>query len=72
MSGLLRGGDHVRGVEERLGRDAPTVHAHTTKTGIPFDEQHLLAQVGGVECSGVASRAGADDNDFSLDRFHVG
>ena len=58
------------GMQQGLGRNAADVHADAAEPGILFDENDFLALVGGVKRGGVAAGAGAENDDFSGDRFH--
>ena len=59
---LLRLGDHPRGVQQRLGRDAADVQADAAQALVALDEDRAQAEVGGAERGGVAADAPADDD----------
>ena len=62
MLGHLLGlGDHLRGVQERLRRDAPDVEADPAEGVAGVDHQRLDAEVGGPERGGVPAGSGAED-----------
>ena len=71
VRGFPRRGDQVRGVQQRLGRDAAAVQADAAEPLLALDEDDFLALVRRVERRGVSARAGADDHDFSFDWFHI-
>jgi hypothetical protein len=64
-------GDHLGGVQQRLGRDAAHVQADPAEDGLPVDQGHLLAEVGGAEGGRVAARSGAEHQDFGVHVSHV-
>ena len=56
---LLRVGDHLRGVQQGLGRNAADVQADAADARVALDEDHLLAEVRRAKRRGVAAGAGA-------------
>ena len=58
------------GVEQRFGRNAADVQTDAAEARVLLDESDLLALVRGVKRRGVAARTGAEDHNFSRDRFH--
>ena len=60
-------GDHLRGMEQRLGGDAADIQADPAEIGILLDQHHLLAQVGGPEGGSIAARAGAEHDHLAVD-----
>ena len=65
-SHLLGIGDHARGVQQRLGRNAADVEAHAAERRIAFDEDHFLAEVGRAESGGVATGTRAEHEHFGV------
>ena len=63
---LLGFGDHLGGVQQRLGRDAADVEAHPAQRAAGVDHHDLLAEVGGPERGGVATGPGAEDQDLGV------
>ncbi len=63
---LVRLLDHLCGVQQRLGWDAADVEAHAAKHRPAFDDNDLLAEIGGAERGGVAAAAGADHKHFGM------
>jgi hypothetical protein len=57
---LPRLGDDLRGVQQRLGRDAADVEADPAQGRAAVDEHHAAAEVGRAERGAVAARAGAE------------
>ena len=64
---LARLGDHLGGVQQRLGRDAADVQADPAERRIALDQHHLLAEIGGAERRGVAARPRAQHQHLGLD-----
>ena len=57
-------------MQQCLGRNAADVHTDAAEPGVLFDENDFFALVSSVKRGGVAARAGAQNEDFSADRFH--
>ena len=57
---LLRLGDHPRGVQQRLRRDAADVQTDAAEPFVALDEDRLQPQVGRPERCGVAARTGSE------------
>ena len=49
-------------MEQRLGRDAPAVHADAAGIHLGIDKGHAEAEVGGQEGGGVSAGPAAHDN----------
>ena len=60
MAHLVRLLDHLRGVQQGLGRDAADVQADAAERGPALHQHHLLAEIGGAEGRRVAAGAGAE------------
>ena len=63
----LRLGDHLGGVQQRLGRDAADVEADAAQGRPALDQHHLLAEVGGAEGGGVAAGTGAQHQHLGVE-----
>jgi hypothetical protein len=57
-------------VEQRRGRDAPTVEAHAAQPRVALYKDHLLAQVRCVKRRGITPGAGANYNNFRFNGIH--
>jgi hypothetical protein len=60
---MVRLVEHLGDVQQRLRGDAPAVEADPAGVLLLVHERDVHAEVGGVECGGVPSRARADDGD---------
>ena len=58
---LVRLANDLRGVQQRLGRNAPAVEAHAAELRVLVDQGDLHAVVGGVEGGRVSAGPAADD-----------
>ena len=67
MAHLLGLGDHLGGVEQRLGGDAADVEADAAQGRPALDQDDLAAQVGGAEGGGVAAGAGAQHQHLGVE-----
>ncbi len=47
-------------MQQRLGRDTPDVQAHAAQHRPAFDQRHFEAEIGGPECRGIPTHAGAE------------
>ena len=56
--------EHLRGVEQRLGRDAADVEAGAAEGLALLDHRDLQAELGGADGADVAPGASADDDDI--------
>ena len=63
---LLGLGDHLGGVQQRLGRDAADIEADAAQGRPALDQHHLPAEVGGAEGRGVAAGAGAQHQHLGI------
>ncbi len=63
---VLGVGDHLGGVQQRLRGDAADVEADAAERGVAFDEDDLLAEVGGAECRRIAAGTGAEHQHFGV------
>ncbi len=52
---LLPLADHLGGVQQRLGRDAADIEAHSSERRPALDQDHLLAEVRGPKGGAVAA-----------------
>jgi hypothetical protein len=59
LPGLVR---DLRGVQQRLRRDAPAVQTGAAELGL-VDQRHREVQLRGAQSGRVSSAAGAEDND---------
>ena len=59
--------DDFRDVQQRLRRNAAAIEADAAGVLLLVDERDLHAEIGGVECRGIAARPGAEDR--NLRRF---
>ena len=57
MGRLFGGRDLVRGMQQRLGGNAPAVEAHATESVVALDQNDPSAQVRRIEGGGIATRA---------------
>jgi hypothetical protein len=57
-------------VQQRLRRDATAIQAHAAEPLVAFDEDHLLASVGGIERGSITTRPRAQHHNVCLDRVH--
>ena len=64
---LLGLGDHLGGVQQRLGRDAADIEADPAQRRPALDQHHLAAEVGGAEGGGVAAGAGAQHQHLGVE-----
>src|SRR5688572_2882370 len=53
---FFRFGNDLRHMQQRLGRNAADIEAYATQRGVALDQYHLLAEIGGAERGGVATR----------------
>jgi hypothetical protein len=67
MFGFARVDDLVRGVKQRLGRDAAAIETNTAEPLVALDENDFLAEVSRVKSRRVSARPCADNYDFSFD-----
>ena len=67
---LLRLADDRSGMQQCLGRNAADVQTNAAEPRILFDESDFFALVRGIKRGGVAAGAGAENDNFSADRFH--
>ena len=56
--------DHARGVQERLRRDAADIEADAAELRPAVHQRDGQAEIGRAECSGVAARSCADDEEL--------
>ena len=63
---LFRVGDHLRGVEQGLRRNAADVQADAADARVALDQHHLLAEVGRPKRRGVAAGPGAEHQDLGV------
>ena len=56
--------DDLRGVQQRLGRDAADVETNTAQRRVALDQDGLLAEVGGPKRGRVATGPGTQDDDL--------
>ena len=61
--------DHLRGVQQRLGRNAADVEADAAEHRPALDQRDLQAEVGGTERGRVAAGAGAEHDDVEVVRL---
>ena len=66
VGSFLGVGDHLGGVEQRLGRDAADVQADAAQLWVALDENDLFAEIGGAERGGVAARARAQHQNLGV------
>ena len=64
---LLGVGDHLRGVQQRLGRNAADVQADAADARVALDQDDLLAEVGGAKRGGVAAGTGAEHQHLGVE-----
>jgi hypothetical protein len=57
-------------MQQRLGWNAAAIEANPAETWVALDKDDFLSKVSSVKCGGVASRACADNDDFSLYWIH--
>jgi len=69
VADLVHHGGHV---QERLGRDAAHVQAHTTQGGVALDQHDLETQIGGAEGSAVATGATAEHEHVAVEIGRTG
>ena len=66
MRNLFRLGDDLGDMQQRLGRYAAYIQAHTAQTGEFFHQHHLLAQICRTERGGIAAGTGAENQYFCM------
>src|SRR5690606_21984496 len=66
---MAEGLEHLAGLQQRLGRDAPPVQADAAE-GVALDDGGLHAELRGADRRDVAARAGADHDDVEV-RCHT-
>ena len=66
MFGVLRVGDELGGVQQRLGRDAADVQAGAAGAFARLDQGDRDAVVGGEEGGRVAAGAAAEDEELGV------
>ena len=70
MGRFARLDNHLRGVQQGLGRNAAAVEADAAESFVLLHQQHFFAKVGGVKGRGVTAGACAQNHNFSVDRIH--
>jgi hypothetical protein len=60
-------GNHLRHVQQRFRRDAADIEADAAEGGVTLYKCHLLAEIGGAECSGITTGAAAEHQYFGVD-----
>ena len=72
VAGLL---EQVRGLQQRLGRDAADVEAGAAQRRVLLDDRHLQAELGGADRRHIAAGAGADhdevEDSFAMSSPHA-
>ena len=58
--------DDLRGVQQRLRRNAADVEADAAELRPALDQRDFQAEIGGAERGGVAAGAGAEHDDFEI------
>ncbi len=56
--------EEMRGLQQRLGRDAADIEAGAAQGGALLDHRHLHAELGGADRRHVAAGPGADDDEI--------
>ena len=67
---FARRNDRVGGIKQRLGRNAAAVETDAAEPFVPLDQDHFLAQIGGVKGRGVAAGTGANHDNLSFSGVH--
>src|ERR1035437_678867 len=70
MFGLMRGGNGVGRMQQRLGRDAALVQTDAAEPLFALDQDDLLSKVRRVKGRGITARPSAHNYDFSFDWVH--
>jgi hypothetical protein len=65
-----RRGEHLRDVQQRLGRDAADVQADAAERGMALDQHDRAAEIRGAERRGVAAGSGAEHEDVGAEIRH--
>ena len=55
--------EQMRGLQQRLGRDAADIEAGAAEGGALLDHRHLHAELGGADRRHIAARTGADHDE---------
>ena len=69
---LLRLGDHLRGVQQRLGRDAADVEADTAQPRLPLDQHDLMPRSAARKAARISARPGAEHQHLGVDVAALG
>src|SRR6187549_1646373 len=59
--------EQLRGVEQRLGRDAPAMQTGAAELRVLLDHRHLHAELTGADARDVPARAAADDDEVVVE-----